>query len=110
MLNLEMEFKKGILIVRLKGVLNGDTALSIDDNVTNIVRNNGIKYLLLNLLGLTYIDQYGLDIIIKNYKIIVKHEGKLLICCQNNFFNYTDELKDIYQISDEEVAFELVKL
>jgi anti-anti-sigma regulatory factor len=44
-----MEFRKGILFVRLRGILNGDTCYQLEDHLTSLVRDNGIKYLLINL-------------------------------------------------------------
>ena len=81
MLDIDMEFRKGILFVRLRGVLNGDTALELDENLTSIITDNGIKYLLINLNELTYIDKYGLKVIFKNYQNININNGKFCSEC-----------------------------
>ena len=43
MLGIDMEFKKGILFVRLSGILNGDTASLLDKEMTSLIETNGIK-------------------------------------------------------------------
>lgn len=111
MLDIGMEFRKGILFVRLKGILNGDTALDLDENLTSIITNNGIKYLLINLNELTYIDKYGLKVIFKNYKLINMNNGKFIICGGDKLSHYTGNIIDnLYQVSDEIKAFEVINI
>ena len=108
MLDITMEFKKGILFVRLKGIINGDTTQILNDNLTNIVKENGIKYLLINFYGVDYIDKYGLNAIKDNYKIINENKGKMIICgLDNNNVTYKDNL---YQINEERNAFKIISL
>ena len=56
MLDIDMEFKQGILMVRLKGILNGDTVGLLKSDLEMVIKDNGIKYVLLNLKKLDYID------------------------------------------------------
>ena len=37
MLYIDMRFKKGILFVRLKGILNGDTCTTLDNDLTSLI-------------------------------------------------------------------------
>ena len=67
MLDIDMEFKQGILLVRLKGILNGDTVNLFKSDFEMVIKDNGIKYVLLNLKGLNYIDNYGLEVINRNH-------------------------------------------
>lgn len=111
MLEIDMEFKKGILFVRLKGILNGDTCTNLEDDLTSLIRNNGIRYVLLNLNDLTYIDKYGINVIIKNYLNISSNEGKLIIVGISKLFDYNSNIIDnLYQINEEEKAFNLVNI
>ena len=48
MLDINMEFKQGILLVRLKGLLNGDTVGILKKDLEMIIKDNGIKYVLIN--------------------------------------------------------------
>lgn len=111
MLNIKMNFQKGILFVRLKGILNGDTCNMLDNNLTNLITSNGVKYVLLNLEELDYIDKYGTNIIIKNYLNIKDNNGNLIIVGINKLFSYNENIFDnLYQIKDEKKVFNLVNL
>ncbi len=111
MLNMDMLFEKGIFIVRLKGVLNKESCEEVDTELSNIIRNNGIKYLLLNLNDLTYIDEQGVKIILDNYKYILENKGKMIICGINKLFEYNACIaENFYQVNDEVAAFNLINI
>ena len=59
MLKINMEFRKGILFVRLKGVLTRYTYRSLEAYLIPIVNNYGIRYLVYNLEAVSLIDDYG---------------------------------------------------
>ena len=111
MLDIDMEFKRGILIVRLKGVLNSDTVNKLKNNLQTTIKDNGIKYVLLNLTKLLFVDNYGLESIKQNYKEIVNNKGKLMICGTNKLLNYNIELtENLYQVGEEKTAYEIVNI
>ena len=111
MLNIDMEFKQGILIVRLKGILNGDTSYILKDNLEMVIRDNGIKYVLLNLKKLDYIDKYGIEVMKKSYDEVVANNGKLIICGMEKILNYNTNLTEhLYQINEEPAVYDLVNL
>lgn len=110
MLEISMEFRKGILFVRLYGILNGDTCYKLKENLTDLIKDNGIKYVLINLSNIHYVDKYGIYSILDNYKNIVHNQGKLMICGINNLFKNNIILDDLYQLSDELKAFNMVNV
>lgn len=111
MLEIDMEFKKGILIVRIKGRLDINTYHQLDKELNDIVVNNGIKYLLLNITNLDYLDEYGLKVIRNNYINIMKNKGKLLLCGTDKILDYNININDtLYQIKKEEGAFQLIQI
>lgn len=111
MIDMDMLFEKGIFVVRLKGVLTKESCNKIDDELSNIIRNNGIKYLLINLNDLTYIDGSGVKIILDNYKYILENKGKMMVCGINKLFDYNACIaENFYQVNDEVAAFNLVNL
>ena len=111
MLDIDMEFKHGILIVRLKGILNGDTSNLLKKDLELVIKDNGVKYVLLNLKELNYVDNYGLDVIKNSYEEIVKNKGKLILCGIDKIFNYNVNLTDnLYQISEEVTAYDIVNI
>lgn len=110
-MDIDMLFEKGIFIVRLKGVLTKDNCNEIDIELSNLIRNNGIKYLLINLNDLTYIDESGVKIILDNYKYILENKGKMIVCGINKLFDYNACIaENFYQVNDELAAFNLVNL
>ena len=84
MLGIDMEFKKGILFVRLSGILNGDTASLLDKEMTSLIETNGIRYVVLNSNNLRAIDVDSINDIIEYNKKILKDQRRLLICDANN--------------------------
>lgn len=105
-----MEFKQGILIVRLKGILDKNTVLQLKKDL-EVIKTNGIKYVLLNLKGLDYIDQEGLEAINNSYKEIKDNKGKLILCGINRMFNDNRALTDnLYGVNEEVSAYEIVNI
>ena len=49
LLDINLEFCKGILFIRLKGVLNKNTVNKLKDEVNNLVKENGIRNLVFNI-------------------------------------------------------------
>ncbi len=111
MLDIDMEFKQGILLVRLKGILNGDTVGILKRDLEMVIKDNGIRYVLLNLKKLSYIDRYGLEAIKKSYDQIQNNNGKLIICGINKLFCQNNILTDnLYQVNEEITAYEIINL
>ena len=52
MLDIDMRFKQGILFIRLSGILNGDTCMKLEESISTLIEDNGIKYVLFNLNNL----------------------------------------------------------
>ena len=111
MLDIDMEFKKGILIVRLKGKLDNETSFVLDNDLRCLILNNGIKYLLFNVSNLDYIDERGFSVIKNNYFNILKNNGKMLICGFDKVLDYNINLNNtFYQIKSEEGAYQLIQI
>ena len=92
-----MEFRKGILFIRLKGDLNKNTIKGVIDE--------DFKYVVLNLDDMYSRDSYSIKYINKIYKNIECTDGKMIICDK---FNITKKLlKDIPKIDNEYDAFKL---
>lgn len=90
-----MEFKKGILFIRLKGDLNKETIKE--------VINDDFKYIVLNIDNMYSIDSYSINYLSKWYHRFEKESGKMIICDK---FNSSERLiKEIPKISREYDAF-----
>lgn len=105
MLKINMEYRKGILFVRLKGNLNANTAQRFTDYTVPIIKDYGIKYMVYNLEELMEIDNMGEDALLEGGKWVKTNKGKVLLV--NNKIN--TQLK-FDKISNELVALELLKI
>lgn len=80
MLKVEMEYDKGILYVRLKGVLDRKAAYKINNYIVPTVLKHKIKYLVFNLFELKDIDEAGLDSLLNTKCAIRTNKGKICLC------------------------------
>ncbi|MBQ8193058.1 MAG: STAS domain-containing protein [Bacilli bacterium] len=97
MLKANMEFRKGILFIRLKGDLNKSTIKGIiDDN---------FKYIVLNIDNMYSIDSYSIKYLNKLYKNFEEDKGKMIICDKFNISRRL--LNNIPKIDNEYDAFKL---
>ena len=113
MLNIDLEYKRGILFLRLNGILNKDTSFVLEDAIKTIVEKAGIKYMLINFEKLYKIDKYGVCSIIKSYNEYLKDKGKLMICGYDNIkinIERSDLIKYATPAVNEVSAFELINI
>ena len=110
MLGINMEFRKGILFVRLKGILDRYTLENFKDEVSDLIKKNGIKYLVMNLNNLEYIDDLGIKQLIKDYRQVASLDGKVVVCGIEEK-NYPKVLlKDTYISSNELSALNILNI
>lgn len=105
MLDINIEFIKGVLVVRLEGKLNKKSIKSVRDNLITIIKNGGIKYLMFNLTD--SILEEKLDIFDECNKLIKKNNGKMYVCgfnhnsesiITNNYYTVDNELSLLNRI------------
>ena len=70
-----MEFRKGILFIRLKGDLNKDTIKGIIDK--------DFKYVVLNIDDMYSIDSYSIKYLNKIYNLYENNNNKVIISKKN---------------------------
>lgn len=80
MLKVDMEYEKGVLYVRLKGVLDRKVCYKINNYIVPVVLKHKIKYLVFNLLELKSIDESGLDALLNTKCAIKTNKGKICLC------------------------------
>lgn len=78
MLEINMEYRKGILFVRLIGTLN-KLVLNELSRVDKVL-NNGIGCVVFNLEELTMIDEKGIDALWEEYQIVKGNGGVAFLC------------------------------
>lgn len=113
MLNIDMEFRRGVLFVRLSGELTDNTIAKLNSEVTDIIRTNGIRNVVFNIKDLNMIDMSGINMLFYNYQLSQDNEGKSLLCGMNNTLvrhriRNSQLLDYMYETSDELSAFNLI--
>ncbi len=80
MLKVDMEYEKGILYVRLRGVLDRKATYKINNYIVPVVLKHKIKYLVFNLFELKDIDESGMDSLLNTKCAIRTNKGKICLC------------------------------
>ena len=95
MINYNVEFTKGVLFVRLYGIINRFNEIEIENDLYDIIKEGGIRYLVFNLENLELEEEINL---FSNCEEIIKNnDGRMLICGNYNG-NYID---NFYCVDDE---------
>ena len=114
MLEINLEFVRGMLFVRLEGTLNSNTYTKLSDCLDTMIHEKGLKYFVINLEYLESIDERGIQAIIDRYFDVTLHDGKLVVCGYNNQFQNHLEIDDIFEqidrTSNELGALKLINL
>lgn len=105
MLKINMEYRKGILFIRLNGELTRLTYQSLNDYLIPLIKNQGIKYIVFNLSKITLIDKYGKESLRTIINETKKYYGKGLICKSKIKFNNRFKI-----IDNELTALNLLKV
>lgn len=103
MLKVLMEFRKGILFVRLFGILNDSTIGEFKNQVKEVITESGIKYVVLNTSNLKAISKEGVQEIKSLKKILKKTDGQFFL-----FGGEIKELKSLVNLENELKVFERV--
>ncbi len=108
MIKIEMEFKKGILFVRLNGSLTKLNNYKFRNEIFPIILKHEFKYVVLNFEKLNSIDQKGIESLYDLNNIINSFKGRISICNINNKeleeAVYNTELKDYYYQTNNELT------
>ena len=101
MLNINMEFRRGILFIRLNGSLD-------KNNIKRIIETDEFKYIVFNIEKLYAIDTHGINYLLKVNHLLKRKKGKLLICDKNS--NNDFMFDEIPKINSELEAFTLCEV
>lgn len=77
---LNMEFRKGIMFLRINNIFDYE----IEKNIKSLVEDLGIKFFVLNIIELNKMNINNLNVIFDCYQFINKYDGKLYICEDKN--------------------------
>ena len=103
LLKVLMEFRKGVLFVRLYGSLNNDTTDIFEKEVKEVIIKSGIRSVVLNVSNLSEIKESGIKEIKNLRKILKKMDGEFFL-----FGGEIKELKSLVNLENELKVFERV--
>ena len=112
-LKINFEFRKGLLFIRLEGKLTKKTSKELSKTLDRFIYEQGVKYFVINLESLEFIDQNGLEVIRKKYKDMILHNGKLIVCgYQKDAIRAIVEkdLKEVHKTKNELMAFQMIQI
>ena len=92
MIDYNVEFTKGVLFVRLCGLLNNINYIDLQNELFDVIKEGGIRYLVFNNENLDLEDDVPLFDNCED--LIKKNNGKMLLCGNEmymNNFNYVDD-------------------
>lgn len=82
MLDINIEFTKGVLFIRLEGVLNDSNVDNIKNTIMKILDEGGIRYLVFNVHNLKI--EGDISLFNKCEEAVKINDGKMLICGLEN--------------------------
>ena len=97
MLDINLEFVRGMLFVRLDGKLDRNTYTKFSDCVDTMIHEKGLLYFVVNLENLEEIDEEGIQAILNRYFDITLHDGKLVICGYHHQFSDNLKIKTAFE-------------
>lgn len=115
MLEINMEFTKGILWIRLKGILNKKTSVTFEEEVIPVILKHGIKYVVVNLDKLNLIDVKGIESLMSLNEVVHNLNGKTTLCSLTNkevknILNRKEYVCEFYETSNELTALEVMNI
>ena len=102
MVDLNIEFTRGVLFVRLAGILNEVSSMDVEEKVFEIIKDGGIRFEVFNVKNLEMSD--SVKLFDKCQKLLEENDGRMLIC--------GDEMSayDLEYVSDELSALKLLSI
>lgn len=110
MLKINLEYKCGILYVRLSGNLNKRTSSKLNRYLIPVIMKHGIKFLVYNLNELRSIDKIGRKALINGNKAINSNKGFAYICDIPEFLAKDFESIPIQKTVNEHSAARLLAI
>lgn len=95
-MNTDIDFKRGVLFVRVNGNLVGKKVKQFEESVLPIILGLEARKVTLNLEKVNLIDSIGISSIINLSAIISTWDGKLVLCEINDSIKTSFINSDIY--------------
>ncbi len=76
MFETNIEYRKGVLFIRITGSLNKENSYKLKKEIIPLILKNGFKYVVLNLNEVDILDNYGIEVIDEINDVVLKFNGK----------------------------------
>jgi len=83
-LEVDLEFKKGFLFIRLSGELTKKTLNNMKKEVTELIQDNKIRNVVFNINSLEKIDRKGIQSLYENYHFCHTIKGNAFLCSMHS--------------------------
>ena len=108
-----IEFKKGVLFIRMEGILDKKTSVKTRKEIIPIILKNGFRYVVLNLNSINYIDSYGIELLDEINNLVIKFNGKTTLIKNKkieNIIKGTLIENVLYKVKNEKSALGVFEL
>lgn len=114
MLDIEIEMRKGIMFVRASGELSKNTIDKWNDDVKNLMIDNGIKNIVFNVTNLKTIDAKGINSLLYSYEVCKTNKGTTVLCGLNDSIKsrikHSHLLKFMKEVDNELAALSIINV
>lgn len=104
-LQIDVEYKRQALVVRLSGELDHHSAQTVKATLEEAIERGRVNHIVLSLKDLSFMDSSGLGVILGRYKQISNRGGKMVVCDINQAVYRLFELSGMFkiiQVEDDE--------
>ena len=105
-----MQYIRGILFVRLGGVLTRKNTYKINNQLVPVLLKHKIRYLVYNLYELNGIDESGVDALLNTKCAIRANKGKICLCEVSEGMKGQLKRLRIKNVQNERCVFDLIKI
>lgn len=105
-----MEPVRGVLCIRLSGILDKKNIFVLNKEVVFFLKKVDVKNIVLNIKNLDYIDYYGKKAIINDLLMCNFNTSNIFLCLKENQLKLFDGIKCLKIIENELKAIEFVNL
>ncbi|MGO0060933.1 anti-sigma F factor antagonist [Brevibacillus fluminis] len=97
-LQVTLETKQDVLVIRLQGELDHHSAEELRTRADEVLRNDQIRHILLSLAGCTFMDSSGIGVILGRYKQVLAREGEMVVCSLNPTIYRIFEMSGLFKV------------
>ena len=110
MFQMDLEYNKGILFVRLKGNLTSKKTYELNNYLVPVLLKHKIKYLVYNLYELDSIDESGVNALLNTKCAIRMNKGKIYMCEVKDTIKKWLKTLHIKELKNELSALQLIEI